>query len=134
MPARPPQLFRVAARTQQELGLASLPPTLVYTTRTIQATAAALASQLAAQEQAGGAGDGGGAGGQGPSVPAIRPHCWDGPRRPLSANQVQMWMLQQAGLGAAYNMQVAMGLRGAVDREALQSALDFILERHEVLR
>lgn len=85
------------ARMEEDLGLSCLPPTLVYTTRTIRATAEALAALE------GGAAEPGG---------AILAEVWAGPERPVSSNQQQMWMLWEAGLGAAYNMQVWLPVLG----------------------
>jgi hypothetical protein len=75
------QVFRLNAVMQKELGLASLPATLVHTARTVQATATALSELLSsgvlAEQQR-----------------PITAHAWDGAERPLSANQEQMWLLR----------------------------------------
>lgn len=64
-----------------------------------------------------------------PSAP--RP---DGPM-PLSFTQQRLWFLAQLdGASPAYNVPVAMRLRGPLDRDALLSALAAVVARHEVLR
>lgn len=54
---------------------------------------------------------------------------------PLSHAQQRLWFLDQLeGVGAAYNVPLSLRLEGALDRGALQQALDTIVARHEVLR
>ncbi|HEV2734069.1 MAG TPA: condensation domain-containing protein, partial [Longimicrobiaceae bacterium] len=54
---------------------------------------------------------------------------------PASFAQERMWFLERmAGGSAAYNMAVALRLRGALDPRALAAALAGIVRRHEVLR
>ncbi|HVT59500.1 MAG TPA: amino acid adenylation domain-containing protein, partial [Thermoanaerobaculia bacterium] len=54
---------------------------------------------------------------------------------PLSFAQQRVWILDQLGLaGTAYNLTLAMRLRGALDVAALAAALDRLVERHEALR
>ena len=49
--------------------------------------------------------------------------------------QRQLWLQQQlAGASAAYNLPVALRLRGALDVAALRDSLAAIVERHEILR
>ncbi len=56
-------------------------------------------------------------------------------RLPLAYGQMRLWILEQMeGELTAYNMPYAWRLRGALDREALRSALESIIERHESLR
>ncbi|WP_051319008.1 non-ribosomal peptide synthetase [Chitinimonas koreensis] len=58
----------------------------------------------------------------------------DGPL-PLSFAQQRLWFLAQMdGGSAAYHMPQALRLRGRLDRDALQRALDALVERHEALR
>jgi amino acid adenylation domain-containing protein len=53
----------------------------------------------------------------------------------LSWAQQRLWFIDQLeGAGAAYHIAGAMRLHGELDREALQAALDAVIERHEVLR
>ncbi|MEW5926732.1 MAG: amino acid adenylation domain-containing protein [Gemmatimonadota bacterium] len=54
---------------------------------------------------------------------------------PASPAQARMWFLERlAGGSAAYNMPIAVRLRGALDPRALAAALAGIVRRHEVLR
>ncbi len=54
---------------------------------------------------------------------------------PLSFAQQRLWFIDQLEQGSAqYNMAAGLHLEGALDRSALQSAFDTIVERHEVLR
>ncbi|HKX31502.1 MAG TPA: condensation domain-containing protein, partial [Blastocatellia bacterium] len=56
-------------------------------------------------------------------------------RLPLSDGQQRLWFLDRlGGTSAEYNMPVALRLRGDLDREALERALNAIVERHESLR
>jgi amino acid adenylation domain-containing protein len=54
---------------------------------------------------------------------------------PLSFNQQQFWLLDQASPDpSAYNVQTALRLAGPVDVNKLQCAIDTIVSRHEILR
>lgn len=54
---------------------------------------------------------------------------------PLSLAQRQLWILQQMDNNTpAYNLPVAMRLKGDINIDNLQKAFDYIIERHEVLR
>ncbi|MFF4764683.1 amino acid adenylation domain-containing protein, partial [Streptomyces sp. NPDC001292] len=56
---------------------------------------------------------------------------------PLSFGQQRMWFLNQleeAGVGAAYNMSLALRLSGELDTAALGGALGDLADRHETLR
>jgi pristinamycin I synthase-3/4 len=54
---------------------------------------------------------------------------------PLSYAQRRLWFIDQLeGSSAEYNMPQALRLRGTLDLEALQRAIDTIVERHESLR
>ncbi|KUM73486.1 non-ribosomal peptide synthetase [Streptomyces curacoi] len=54
---------------------------------------------------------------------------------PLSYAQSRMWLLQQLDpAGPAYNVCLAIRLRGPLDPAALHTALQGLIERHEVLR
>ncbi|MDX5563242.1 amino acid adenylation domain-containing protein [Streptomyces sp. ID05-04B] len=58
----------------------------------------------------------------------------DGPVR-LSFTQQRLWFLAQLDdTDAAYNIPMAIRLRGTLDRPALLRALDAVVQRHEVLR
>jgi amino acid adenylation domain-containing protein/FkbM family methyltransferase len=57
------------------------------------------------------------------------------PLLPLSFAQQRLWFLAQIEGGSeAYHIAAALRLRGRLDRVALRSALDRIVERHEALR
>ncbi|WP_129649574.1 non-ribosomal peptide synthetase family protein [Peristeroidobacter agariperforans] len=61
----------------------------------------------------------------------------DGPfvQLPASDAQQRVWLVDQMeGGGAAYHIPIAMRLRGSLDEQALQQALDGLVGRHEVLR
>ncbi len=54
---------------------------------------------------------------------------------PTSFAQERLWFVDQLDPGGAnYNMPASMRLRGKLDRQALQRALDTIVARHEALR
>ncbi|MGZ0700663.1 amino acid adenylation domain-containing protein [Pseudomonas piscis] len=54
---------------------------------------------------------------------------------PLSFAQQRLWFLaQMAGGTSAYNIPIGLGLRGHLDRQALQQALQAIVARHATLR
>ncbi|MEM7587957.1 MAG: amino acid adenylation domain-containing protein, partial [Acidobacteriota bacterium] len=55
-------------------------------------------------------------------------------RIPLSLAQRRLWLLQHLDGGFAYNMPVALRLRGELDWAALHTAVRHIAERHESLR
>lgn len=56
-------------------------------------------------------------------------------RLPVSWAQERLWFIDQLeGAGAAYNEFVAVRLAGKLGQEALKSALDALVMRHEVLR
>jgi acyl carrier protein len=53
---------------------------------------------------------------------------------PLSFAQQRLWLIDRLAGSSQYNMPFAFRLRGVLNREALQRALDTIVARHEVLR
>lgn len=53
----------------------------------------------------------------------------------LSFPQSRLWALEQLGAGtSAYHIPVTVRLRGSIDLQALQQAIDILIERHESLR
>ncbi len=54
---------------------------------------------------------------------------------PLSFSQERLWFLDQLGAGkSAYNISLAIRLKGRLDAEALCRALEEVMRRHEALR
>jgi amino acid adenylation domain-containing protein len=54
---------------------------------------------------------------------------------PLSYPQQRLWFMQQLEpASAAYNMPFGLRLTGKLDREVLRSSLEYLVQRHEVLR
>ncbi|MFV3406513.1 amino acid adenylation domain-containing protein [Pseudomonas sp. NY15463] len=71
---------------------------------------------------------------QGSAVPPIVP-APAGQAGMLSYAQQRLWFLAQMGeAGQAYHIPMALGLRGALDAQALEAALLRIVERHHTLR
>jgi len=67
-------------------------------------------------------------------LPAIVPVPREQPL-PMSFAQQRLWfMAQMEGGNQAYNVPLALGLRGPLDADALECALLRIVERHETLR
>ncbi len=65
---------------------------------------------------------------------AITPRAEDGPA-PLSFAQRRLWFIHRMDpAGAAYNVPVALRLRGRVDPPLLERCLTEVVRRHEVLR
>ena len=88
----------------------------------LSSTVAGLAAWAGEPGPAPGAGDG--------PVPRA-----DGARVPLTPAQQRLWLLQRLDPGsAAYTVPVALRLVGALDRAALQAAVDAVVARHEALR
>jgi non-ribosomal peptide synthetase component F/NRPS condensation-like uncharacterized protein len=70
-----------------------------------------------------------------PKAPRLTRVSGDRTRLPLSFAQQRLWILQQLDpLSVAYNIPVAVRLRGHLDFTALQRTFDEIIRRHEALR
>jgi amino acid adenylation domain-containing protein len=107
-------LLAIRSRWNVELGIGSLLGP--------KATLASAAQQIDEQKAAGTA-----------MLPLLA-HKSDVPA-PLSFAQEQFWTIEQfRNLGAAYNIPLAVRLRGKLDVHALQASLNTVLERHEALR
>lgn len=69
-----------------------------------------------------------------PQPQSTIPRCGDGPQR-LSFAQERLWFIEQLEPAeGAYNLAWALRLRGALNVDALQQALDAIVLRHTALR
>ncbi|MDX8399013.1 MAG: amino acid adenylation domain-containing protein, partial [Gallionellaceae bacterium] len=65
---------------------------------------------------------------------SIAPQAREG-ALPLSFAQQRLWFLDQLeGAGTAYNMPVALHIKGPLQADALSNSLHAIVQRHEVLR
>jgi amino acid adenylation domain-containing protein len=106
---------RVLSRIQQRLGR-SIEMADFFANPTVAALASAI-ERAARSEQA-------------PIPPAAPMESY-----PLSNAQGRIWVLaQMEGGSAAYNMPVALDLRGTLDPDALEEALRAVITRHESLR
>jgi len=103
------------ARLRQQF--ATVPPLrAVFEHPTLEALAALLADPLQAPAAT--------------FTPAARPA-----RLPLSFEQQRLWFLEQLSVGGGeYNVVSAVQLDGELDTQALQSALNDVVQRHEILR
>ena len=71
----------------------------------------------------------------GEPVETTIPRRTTGDVAPMSFAQELIWLLDRATPGlTAYNVPRAMRLRGALNVDALRSAIDTLVERHEILR
>ena len=74
------------------------------------------------------------AGGAAQSVSPVIPMQWSAPA-PLSYSQERMWLIQSLNpTNTAYNIGVALWLRGELDVAAACSSFDELIARHETLR
>ncbi|MGX5687247.1 condensation domain-containing protein, partial [Chryseobacterium cucumeris] len=54
---------------------------------------------------------------------------------PLTSTQKQLWILSQfEGGSAAYNIPVALKIKGIIDIDKLEKSFNLLIERHEILR
>jgi amino acid adenylation domain-containing protein len=69
------------------------------------------------------------------TLPPLGPAARSSQPPPLSYAQQRLWFLDRfEGPSSVYNVPIALRLFGELKRGALQSALDYILARHEALR
>jgi hypothetical protein len=66
-------------------------------------------------------------------VPTISPFARNG-HAPLSFTQQQFWLLAQAEPDSCYNICTALKIKGPLEVQSLEQALNTIVERHEILR
>ncbi|NML39910.1 non-ribosomal peptide synthase/polyketide synthase [Chitinophaga sp. G-6-1-13] len=108
--------MRLVAAVRKQLQL-ELPVKAVFT----HATVALLAAHLLEQEHAA------------PVLPAVaavsRPE-----RVPLSFSQERLWFIDQLEGSVQYHIPVVLRLKGTLDKGALASTLQTIINRHEILR
>ncbi|HYH79360.1 MAG TPA: amino acid adenylation domain-containing protein, partial [Longimicrobium sp.] len=108
---------RVVSRTRQAFGV-ELPLRAVFEAQTVRALAARVEALR----------------GSGADAPPVVPVPRDG-ELPLSFAQQRLWFVDQLEPGsAAYNVPVALRMRGDLDAGALAGALTEVARRHEVLR
>ncbi len=110
---------RVLTRIRERLGV-SLPLANLFKNPTLAALAAAV--EAAQREETA------------PGSPVIEPVSRS-QHLPLSYAQQRLWFLDQLeGASGAYNIPVAIKLHGVLNLQALQAAMDSLLQRHESLR
>jgi amino acid adenylation domain-containing protein/FkbM family methyltransferase len=110
---------RVTSRAREALGV-ELPLRALFEAQTVAGLAARVDALRGSEA--------------GVEAPPIVPVPRDG-ELPLSFAQQRLWFIDQLEPGsAAYNVSVALRLRGALDAEALAWALSEVVRRHEVLR
>ncbi|WP_425578097.1 amino acid adenylation domain-containing protein [Streptomyces albiaxialis] len=111
---------RLNLRVKKETGV-ELSLQLILTAATMEEMASALEEELGEEE--------------GPGLVPATPAA-EGAEAPLSTFQRDLWFLRGPGhLGSAYdNVQLAVRMRGTLDREALTGAVRALVERHAVLR
>ena len=73
--------------------------------------------------------------GEAPRAPYHIPRVKHSGKAPLSYAQQRLWFLDQLEPGSPlYNLHLSLRLKGRLDRESLQKALNIIISRHEALR
>ncbi|MFJ7907176.1 non-ribosomal peptide synthase/polyketide synthase [Kitasatospora sp. NPDC096204] len=109
---------RVTARLRTAFGSADLSPRLLFTHPVLADLAAALGEP-----------------GRPGTVRTVIPAADPGAEPPLSYAQQRLWFLDRFEPGSTeYTSLSVLRLRGPLDREALGTALDALVERHEALR
>ncbi|MDR0212195.1 MAG: amino acid adenylation domain-containing protein [Pseudomonas putida] len=107
--------MRMVSQVRQQLGV-ELPLATLFASDELAAVAAQLASAARSE------------------LPPLLALLRETPQ-PLSFAQQRLWFLaQMAGGNQAYNVPLALGLRGPLDSDALERAVGRIVERHDTLR
>src|SRR5262249_32907526 len=111
---------QVASRIR-DLFQVELPVTLLFQHRTVRALAHHVDNQLQDKHRAA-------------PMPPIEPRTTGAPER-LSISQERMWLIHElAPDNKAYNIPVALELKGQLDIDAMEQAIDVLHQRHEALR
>lgn len=53
---------------------------------------------------------------------------------PLTSAQMRLYFLQQLNNGTAYNIVEGFIIKGVLDKERFKNAINYMIERHEILR
>lgn len=124
-------MTQIASRIDQRLGV-ELPLSVLFD----RSSVAALADHVGrAMAEPGGAGDAEGTSVADTVRSAAIPRVPRGGLLPVSLSQRRMWLIQQFDpASSAYNVPVSLRVRGALDVDVLQRAIDLMVERHESLR
>ncbi|KAL4531342.1 hypothetical protein Ndes2437A_g08678 [Nannochloris sp. 'desiccata'] len=130
-------VMRANAAIADSLGLANSPATtLVYKTRTLEATIEGVRELYQSNKCKVGAGSAAGERKEWQN-PSLTAEDWPDATRPLSAGQEQMWTLAtliEPEFTSAYVVGEAFRIVGSLDISKLQQALTLVASRHEVLR
>jgi amino acid adenylation domain-containing protein len=126
---------RVMSRIREAFGM-ELPVECLFAHPTVETLSDEIGRQLASRIAAGEwrlAPASGSGSGCSEALPPLRRRDSSGPV-PLSFAQQRLWFLDRVDAGPAYHMSASLRLTGPLNRTALQQALQWIRERHEVLR
>jgi len=111
--------MQVASRIRHQLGI-ELPLALLFEHPTIAGLAARLDEELPRTWS---------------TAPASIPRVPRGGPLPVSLSQRRMWVIHQFDpASVAYNVAISLRLRGKLDNDAMRSAFERLMQRHEGLR